>query len=289
MSQEAEIFQRNAKTFSYAGKFFDRETRRRVETLYSFFRWVDDLAERDDSQGRALLQSIEHNWDSSALDPQWIKARDLFAELQVDQQIVEAFFSCMRSDSQSVRIRTERELLRYCYGAASTVGLCLVSAFGVKDQRAYPFAIDLGIAMQLTNIVRDVVEDRANDKIYLPELTDHDLESMTDDELKRIKAKYVDLADKYYASAEKGFVYLPARARFCVSLAATLYRQIGIRALRAEFLKSRAYTHQLEKAARLALHCVPFGCSFFDLKKPKLHDVELHRDLQGLPYVHKSL
>ena len=289
METEAEIFKKNAKTFSYAGKFFDSQTQKQIETMYSFFRFIDDLAERQDQAGRDLMRATINEWHScSKSNPQLARAQRLFDELQIDRSVIDEFLRCMSSDIQGLRIKTDEELLRYCYGAASTVGLCLVEVFRVREPLAHSHAIDLGIAMQLTNIVRDIVEDHSNDKIYLPELSERDLCEISDDELKQIKAKYVALAEKYYTSASSGFKFLPWRIRFCVSLAAHLYRRIGILSLRPEFLRKRAYTRPPEKALRLVLHFLTFSLSSFAPQTSRRHDSLLHRNLQGLPYVQPS-
>jgi phytoene synthase len=288
MKSAAEIFQKNAKTFSFAGRFFDNKTRSQIELMYSFFRWVDDLAERTDQKSHLTLQSLTTK-ENDEVNAEWNAVRGLFCELDVETPVLEEFLICMKSDQKGIRITCERDLIRYCYGAASTVGLCLIKAFKVTDTRAWAFAIDLGIAMQLTNIIRDIDEDYRNDKIYLPDLCYKRLEDLSDEELTLLKIRYVRLADQYYASARRGFVFLNPRVRFCVGLAATLYRKIGILALKPKFLRDRAHTHGLHKATALATHSLHFLSSLVIRPKIPVHNTDLHQDLQGLPYVRQSL
>lgn len=285
MSAEAEVFNRNAKTFSFASRFFDKKTRSRIETMYEFFRWADDLAEHCDFESKAKLHSTQNLWAGSKNDSRWERVQRLFHEIKVDESIINVFFDCMLQDQDAVRLRSHRDLIRYCYGAAATVGLCLAKTFEVRDSRAYAFAIDLGVAMQLTNIVRDIDEDYENDKIYLPELCERSPSELTDQELINLKSKYIKIADRYYESAQNGFRFLDFRAQFCVGLAAKLYRQIGHYSLRSKFLRKRAYTNRLQKLTLLGAYVFEFFKDILFTRGLKEHDKSLHKDLQGLPYV----
>ncbi|MGA0164013.1 MAG: phytoene/squalene synthase family protein [Bdellovibrionota bacterium] len=285
MSAEAEVFNRNAKTFSFASRFFEKKTRSRIETMYEFFRWADDLAEKLDSESRAELESTQKLWLKAKNDSRWARVQQLFDEIEVDEAILNVFFECMLNDQSSVRLKSDQDLMRYCFGAAATVGLCLAKTFEVSDARAFLFAIDLGMAMQLTNIVRDIDEDYENDKIYLPELCEKPPSELTDQELRSLKLKYIEIADQFYESAQNGFRFLDFRARFCVGLASKLYRQIGHYSLKSKFLRKRAYTNRFQKLFLLSLYVFEFFKETLFPRSLKEHDKNLHKDLQGLPYV----
>ena len=142
----------------------------------------------------------------------------------------------MMKEQDGVRIQTEAELIKYCHGVAGTIGLMTCPIFGVTDPDAMKHADDLGIAMKLTNICRDVHEDADRDRIYLPsdffentasidELLSKNIESLT--EISRIKTRLLSLADERYESGEAGIRYLPLRMRIVVRWAGRMYREIG--------------------------------------------------------------
>ena len=164
----------------------------------------------------------------------------------------------MLTEQDGVRIRSEEELLEYCYGVAGTIGLMLCPIFGVKDKEAHEHAKNLGIAMQLTNICRDVREDAENDRIYLPAslfeggISTSDLVSDstdTRDKTIAVKDNLLQLADDLYASSEAGIKELPFRMRIVVRWAARMYQEIGIviRSNPNHFYKDRAVVKRPKK------------------------------------------
>jgi phytoene synthase len=164
----------------------------------------------------------------------------------------------MLMEQQSVRMSSEAQLLDYCHGVAGTIGLMLCPIFGVKDKKALEHANNLGIAMQLTNICRDVFEDAENDRIYLPAdllssaLTTADLTSGDCDSREACTAAKVHLlqmADELYTRADAGIDYLPLRIRIVVRWASRMYREIGnvIRTEPEHFHENRAIVKQPKK------------------------------------------
>ena len=142
----------------------------------------------------------------------------------------------MIGEQEGVRIQTEDELIKYCHGVAGTIGLMTCPIFGVSDPDAMKHADDLGIAMQLTNICRDVYEDAENDRIYLPAdffentpsvegILSKNPESVA--EINQIKTRVLGIADERYVSGEAGIGYLPLRMRIVVRWAGRMYREIG--------------------------------------------------------------
>ena len=192
----------------------------------------------------------------------------------------------MLSDQTAVAFNSEAELLRYCHAVAGTVGLMMCRVLNCKDQRADSFAIDLGIAMQLTNIARDVLEDAKMERRYLPA-------SWINVPASKISASNVacrasvasaiervlDLAEEYYASALVGIRLLPFRSRFSISVALRIYRQIGVLLQRRHlrWWDGRIYVPASEKVL-LTLR------SLLDLRPATMlsHNQHLHRDLKGL-------
>jgi phytoene synthase len=201
------------------------------------------------------------------------------------------------SDTGSVRIGSRDSLIRFAYGAASTVGLMMCAVMGVRDPIALPFAVDLGIAMQLTNIARDVVEDAERDRIYLPDellgSAIHPDQILTAEEgvqrrVKEARNRIIDCAARYYRSADKGMRFIPFRARLAVITAARLYEAIGKR-IQANpppwggraFVGSAGKTRQ----TLAAVGCVLFHPAYWQGGRPPVHDPSLHEALAGLPGV----
>ena len=145
--------------------------------------------------------------------------------------------AAMIQEQNGVAMKTESELLAYCHGVAGTIGLMTCPIFGVTDKKALKHADDLGIAMQLTNICRDVFEDAKNGRIYLPAEYFESPPSPSDilqnnsntdlNEITSNKNRILMEADGRYTSGEQGIRYLPWRMRIVVRWAGRMYREIG--------------------------------------------------------------
>jgi phytoene synthase len=158
----------------------------------------------------------------------------------------------MLKEQEGVAIADMDELIEYCHGVAGTIGLMTCPIFGVTDKMAVKHADDLGIAMQLTNICRDVYEDAQNDRVYLPAeffrskptpshlLNADSAEAL--EEINSVKMRILQEADKRYASGEKGISYLPWRMRIVVRWAGHMYREIG------EVIRDDPKTYQDKRA-----------------------------------------
>jgi phytoene synthase len=165
----------------------------------------------------------------------------------------------------------------------------------VKDPAASPFAIDLGIGMQLTNICRDVQEDARMGRRYIPneivgKISLDDLINPSAGQQERLRNSLyflLNLADDYYESGQSGLPYLPLRARHGILIAAKVYHAIGLK------LRSRDYRYWdgrvvIPKAQKLGITFMALGGTVFDSgfwTKPVTHRPELHRALQALPRV----
>jgi phytoene synthase len=187
---------------------------------------------------------------------------------------------------------TVDELVRYCYRVASTVGLMMCELLGVEHMdEARPFAIDLGIAMQLTNICRDVAEDYGEDRIYLPaELVDAGLVERAvaghrpaRDRTRDAVTELLRLAERYYRSADQGMAYLPGAARAAILVASRNYEAIGRRILQQgpEAWSERAATSRWDKVRNTAraLAQLTFDPRYASVRGPRRHARELHAAL----------
>jgi phytoene synthase len=234
-----------ARSFRWASALLSRAQRRKVAALYAFCRAVDDLADadwvtEDDRRDlETLLAALEAEPDAEAKWPEnYLWFRELCLESHIDFRVVRELLLGMVSDLDLVRLKTDDELVRYCYRAAGTVGLMMCSVLGVRDLRALRHAIDLGIAMQLTNIARDVREDAEASRVYLPAerldeygVAHQDLVAGEVDEeaVSVVVGDVLQMAERYYESGDAGMHYLPPRARWAILVASRLYRGIGRR------------------------------------------------------------
>lgn len=286
------------RTFHWARRLLPAEQARRATRLYGVCRQLDDLA--DEAEGlvdaRQTFDRIHAGLVRSpagvVADPERLMQRFGFP---LDASVVQAMIDGLGSDLSTVAIETEAELLRYAYRVAGTVGLMMCRALDVSEPKALHFAIDLGIAMQLTNICRDVREDAERGRRYLPRSLVGDLNAaqlIVPDAASRPRVTaaveaLLTLADRYYRSGEQGLVFLPQRARLAIAVAARLYRAIGsqLRGQGCEYWRQRAVVPRSQKLRLTAasLLCTELLPSRWALKP--LHDHRLHLALSGLPFV----
>jgi phytoene synthase len=228
-------------------------------------------------------------------DPVVADALNLMSDCRIEPQIPQELINGLLTDLDEVELKTVDELLRYCYRVAGTVGLMMSDVLDVKDPAASPFAIDLGIGMQLTNICRDVQEDARMGRRYIPneivgKISLDDLINPSAGQQERLRnALYflLNLADDYYESGQNGLPYLPLRARHGILIAAKVYHAIGLK------LRSRDYRYWdgrvvIPKTQKLGITFMALGGTVFDSgfwTKPVTHRPELHRALQALPRV----
>jgi 15-cis-phytoene synthase len=161
-----------SKTFRFASYFLPRDCRNDAAIVYSFCRLVDDLADDAPSMEQATtdLQQVRDELQGKATARAIVAAyADVAARTGISPDVAEALIQGVLSDQRLVRVQTDAELLTYCYQVASTVGLMMCGVLGVRDPRALAHAVDLGLAMQLTNICRDVADDARMNRVYLPE------------------------------------------------------------------------------------------------------------------------
>lgn len=228
------LFRSKSRTFSLASILLPNHRAEAIFRLYYVCRTLDDWAdEGHEEKLRGAMECWMDNKPHRLLD----HYRFLQARWGLDSLPMTELMTAMINEQDGVIMRNETELLQYCHGVAGTIGLMTCPIFGVTDEVALQHADDLGIAMQLTNICRDVFEDAGNNRIYLP--VDHfkSPPSPSDilqtnsnqcmNEIIGVKNKILEEADRRYASAEKGITYLPWRMRIVVRWASRMYREIG--------------------------------------------------------------
>ena len=211
-----------AKSFNWSGFFLPKKIYYKCSVLYDFCRTIDNIADqnKDLEIKKKELEEFRKKFEQKDKNDSVIKNMwNLMSERNISKKIVDDLFDGVNSDlKKEVRIETEKELLIYSYRVAGTVGLMMAKIFGVKKKESLQRAIDLGIAMQLTNIARDVVEDEKKNRFYLIK--------SSNDVFKNIQ-NIILKADSFYDSSFEGIKDIPLNSRFSIIVARRVYRQIG--------------------------------------------------------------
>ena len=296
-NQSNEILFNKGKTFYWAKFFLSKHAAQQATRLYRFCRYIDDLADEAPDKAHAFdcLNKIKVELNAGQSNDVIITdAIALFDECHISVQIQIELINGALADLALVRIKTEAQLLEYCYQMAGTVGIMMCKVLDVSEQKALFHAIDLGIAMQLTNIVRDVYADALMDRVYLPEsmtgtLTPDEVIALSDsNRAKLIQASelLLEQADQYYASGYAGLVHLPFRSRVSILIAAKLYQQIGskIKSTHFKSLKKRVF---IPLSTKLMLSIQMCFKAIFDRKfwfYNTIHHKPLHQHINKLPF-----
>ena len=243
-----------AKSFNWAGFFLPKETYLKCSNLYDFCRTLDNIADDEgiiDVKLRRFLNFknnfINKEFQNHIIKNMWV----LMDEYNISTKIVEDLFDGVESDIQNeVRLSSKKELLIYSYRVAGTVGLMMAKILKVNKKSSLKSAIDLGIAMQLTNISRDVIEDSKNNRFYINENFEEILST-------------INLADTFYENSFYSIKDIPISFRFSILVARRVYRKIGYKIKNKKNLENylnsgKIYVSNVEKVLETFL-------SIFDL------------------------
>ncbi len=284
------ILARHGRSFRLVSRLLPSATLVDAAQLYAFCRMVDDLADEatDPAVAHAALRSVRQA--ILAGDRRHSEAAG-FLILQdrtgVSTLATIRLIDTMLDDTGAVRIANEAALLKYAYGAAGTVGLLMCAVLDARNPLAEAHAIDLGIAMQLTNIAHDVMDDAARDRIYLPAawllpgMRPADIPD-TAGPVFAVVQQVLARADRLYRSAEVGYHYLPRRVRLAIRAAARLYETIGLRVLRhgPGYLQSGRCVVPMPRKLLVLAKCLG------ERTRAGPHASTLHAVLYGLPGTH---
>ena len=289
---------KNGKSFHWAGRFLGTKIGHDAARLYSFCRILDDMADGDIKNGPKRLDHIRSGLiDATVTGDTLLPELTLFmSQKGISAEIMVALIDGLLQDQRTVALTDERALLRYSYRVAGTVGLMMSKILGCTDRIALRHAVDLGIAMQLTNIARDVLEDANMGRRYLPATWVGDMVPIKmlaaanrgpcseRDTISTAVTRLLHLAETYYDSGIKGLVYLPSRAHLAIAVAAQVYRQIGVQIAAAgyQWHNGREVTSKRTKVGSSvrALRSLPRR-----LRPYPSHEAALHNALLGLPHV----
>jgi len=258
----AQILRAGSRSFAVASYLLPARTRRPVAALYAFCRVADDAIDEGENPS-AALEELHARLDRVYADAPADDAveRSLARVVHthgIARPVLDALLDGFASDVGAVRVERIDDLLDYAVRVASTVGVAMTLVMGVRDRHVLARASDLGVAMQLTNIARDVGEDARRGRLYLPlqwcaEVgVDPERWLATPRFEPRVGAlveRVLALADVYYRRADVGIAELPADCRRAIRAASLIYADIGrvIRARGCDSVSRRAHTSTLRK------------------------------------------
>ena len=262
-----------AKSFNWAGFFLPKKIYKKCSSLYDFCRTIDDIADQELTLDIKIEQfkQFKNNFINKDFNNQIIKNMyELIDNTGISKKVVYDLFDGVESDLKNeVKINTKKELLIYSYRVAGTVGLMMAKILKVKKQNALKAAIDLGIAMQLTNIARDVVEDNTNNRKYI-ELNFESIKST------------IIIADSFYKSSFLSIRDIPISCRFAILVARRVYRQIGNNILSKKNIENynnsgKIYVSSVEKFFQTLLSIYDFFVLL--IASSKEHDKEAEHQI----------
>ena len=234
------VTRREARNFYFAFVTLPKPRRRAIYAAYAFARLADDIADGSAptaakaEQLGELRASLRRAFEGAPGGPVLAALTDAAGAYSIDPLLFEQIIDGVEMDLSPRRYETFEELRAYCYLVASVVGLICVEIFGYADPRARETAVDLGLAMQLTNIIRDVREDRDAGRVYLPQ---EDLRRFgyteevmaggeVNDAFAGLMRFQAERARGYFESSKPLVSYLAPRSRACPAVLHALYRRL---------------------------------------------------------------
>jgi len=245
-----------AKSFNWAGFFLPKQTYLKCSALYDFCRVADNIADSNEAIELKKIKFLDfqNNFNNKKFDDPIIKNMwQLINEFDIPLKVVSDLLDGINSDiQQSIKLHKKKDLLLYSYRVAGTVGLMMAKILRVNKKDSLKSAIDLGIAMQLTNISRDVVEDLNFGRSYI-DLNFEEIRST------------IKLSESYYENSFYSIKEIPLAFRFAILVARRVYRKIGYKILKKQNLENykksgKIYVTKIEKIIETL-------CSVYDLIK----------------------
>jgi phytoene synthase len=278
MSKNQSLISKHAKSFNWAGFFLSKETFRKCSMLYDFCRTVDDIVDEDgqlDVKKKKFLE-FKSEFKNKKFSNNIIEnIHKLLEEEGISHKIVNDLFDGVESDLKNeVNLTNKKNLLIYSYQVAGTVGLMMAKILKVKNKQSLRGAVDLGVAMQLTNISRDVIEDYNRNRTYIKA----DFNSIS---------KTIFLADIFYQSSFPAIKGIPILSRFAILVARRIYKRIGCEILSQKNIETynnagKIYVSVLGKAVETFLSFFDFIKLFFvnsnEQEKENEH-IMLHKEI----------
>jgi 15-cis-phytoene synthase len=261
-----------SKSFYAASMLLPRDTRFAARALYAFCRHSDDLVD-EDSSGRVACAELENRLEKIySGTPSELLADRAFAYVveryQIPKAVPSALIEGFRWDEAGRNYETLEDVLDYSARVASTVGVMMTLIMGSRDRHVLARAAELGLAMQLTNIARDVGEDARNGRLYLPQAWVRDAgmspeqflrNPIHSQQLATVISRLLGSADELYRGSMTGISGLPMNCQTAIRAAASIYREIGREIARNDHdsVSARAFTGRGKKLALMGTAALP--------------------------------
>jgi 15-cis-phytoene synthase len=236
--QAEKITSEHSKSFTFASALLPEEKRSAVRALYAFCRTVDDIVDESwDAGSNSALDYWRNMIETASFDANDLVAAawaDTLTRYHIPRHYALQLIDGVARDLVQARYQTFEELATYCYGVASTVGLMSMHIIGFKTPRAVPYAIKLGVALQMTNILRDVGEDYHNGRLYLPreELAFHGIQEAdiaagrVTDSWRQFMKFQIDRTRQLYTESWEGVKMLEREGQLAIGAASVFYQGI---------------------------------------------------------------
>ena len=253
------LLKKHAKSFYWASFFLSRDTFKKCSSLYNFCRTLDDIADNNTNlqSKKEIFLKFKKDFENKNLNNQIINDMWSIVDSEsISKQIVIDLFDGVETDlGEKVVINSKKDLLVYSYRVAGTVGLMMSKILKVQNKEALKGAIDLGIAMQLTNIARDVCEDKERNRQYVS----HDFSAIQE---------IINESQIFYENSFNSIRYIPFKSRFSVIVARRVYRKIGDYILKQKNIDNynkagKIYVPMFEKTIQTFLSIFDFVKLFF--------------------------
>ncbi len=267
----SEVTRTHGRTFYFSSQLMPPRKRRAIHSAYAFCRIADDLVDRAEELGPDHARTQLQAWEDEIDDPRqpvaiaYAATRDTY---RIPARFTHELFSGIRMDLDAERYESWDDLYVYCYRVAGTIGLITSPILGAKTTSATAHAVELGIAMQLTNILRDIGEDAAAGRLYLPlrelELFGVDPDSIMcgrpNGDFASLMAFQIDRARDYYRRANTGIPALAPSGQFAALASSRMYSRIlnQIEAQRYDVFSQRAYISTGRKLRELPVVLTSF-------------------------------
>ena len=230
------LLKKHAKSFYWSSFFLSRETFKKCSALYNFCRTLDDIADeinqvevKKNKFSEFKKDFLSKNFNNSIIEEMW----SIIISENISKNVVIDLFDGVETDlEEKIQIKSKKDLLVYSYRVAGTVGLMMSKILKVKNKKALKGAIDLGIAMQLTNIARDVNEDKKRDRKYIESDFFFIQETIKESEI-------------FYQKSFTSISGIPLRSRFSIIVARRIYKKIG------DFILKQKNTENYNKAGKI--------------------------------------
>jgi len=268
------LIAKHSKSFFWASFFLPKDIFTKCSAVYDFCRTIDDIADSNKNLNIKKKNFItfkkkffQHKNSIKVID----RFKVLLQKENISKHIIQDLFDGIQTDLKTkVIIKNQKKLYIYSYQVAGTVGLIIAKILGIKNKEDFQGAVKLGVAMQFTNIARDVVEDAKNNRFYI------------NDNFKSLK-QIIQMADKLYDESMSSIVNISPRYRLAILVARRVYRQIGYEILKKKDMKTylisgKIYIKNYQKLFQTILATLDFIKSiFFKTKNINKNKVNLFK------------